>query len=385
MRIAIALLVVFWSAAATAQQFGEEPRAPAPSGGPPPTGKAPPPNARGPADPAPPPPSVAPPALAPSEELPAAAERPETPAPGSPAKPTTKTAGPNIVKVHKDENGYVLRIDGKPTMVFGMNWGYMPIGQNYTYDFWGKPDEVIIEALEGEMRLLKEMHVNVIRQYLGIPPRWIKYIYEKYGIYTVLNHSVGRYGMTIDGTWVNPVDYSEERFRSLVKEQMAELVQQYKDTPGFLMWLLGNENNYGLYWKSNEIEDLPEAEQGDARAVFLYSLFGEITDLIHAADKNHPVAIANGDVGFIEVIKEECPNIDVFGSNVYRGPSSRDIFERVEKELGVPFMYTEFGADAFDAKRGIEDTVAQAQYLQAQWQDTSRATARVGCKTPSAA
>jgi len=87
------------------------------------------------------------------------------------------------------------------------------------------------------------MHVNVIRQYLGIPPRWITYIYEKYGIYTVLNHSVGRYGMTIDGTWVNPVDYSEERFRSLVKEQMAALVQQYKDTPGFLMWLLGNENN----------------------------------------------------------------------------------------------------------------------------------------------
>jgi beta-galactosidase/beta-glucuronidase len=288
--------------------------------------------------------------------------------PGS-APTTVKTDAPNVVKVHKDERGYQLLIDGKPTMVFGMNWGYKPIGQNYTYNFWSKPDEVIIEALEGDMRLLKEMHVNVIRQYLGIPPRWITYIYEKYGIYTVLNHSVGRYGMTIDGTWVNPVDYSEERFRSLVKEEMAALVQQYKDTPGFLMWLLGNENNYGLYWKSNEIEDLPEAEQGDARAVFLYSLFGEITDLIHAADKNHPVAIANGDVGFIEVIKEECPNIDVFGSNVYRGASSRDIFERVEKELGLPFMYTEFGADAFDAKRGIEDTVAQAQYLQAQWQE----------------
>ena len=38
----------------------------------------------------------------------------------------------------------------------------------------------------------------------GIPPRWIKYIYEKYGIYTVLNHSVGRYGMTIDGDLGQP-------------------------------------------------------------------------------------------------------------------------------------------------------------------------------------
>ena len=295
--------------------------------------------------------------------------RPAVPPPGSPAAATTKTAGPNVVKVYKDENGYVLLIDGKPTMVFGMNWGYMPIGENYTYDFWGKPDDVIIEALEGEMRLLKEMGVNVIRQYLGIPPRWITYIYEKYGIYTVLNHSVGRYGMTIDDVWVSPVDYSDERFRSLVKEQITELVEEYKDTPGFLMWLLGNENNYGLYWKSNEIEDLPEATQGDARAAFLYSLFGEVTDLIHSRDKNHPVAIANGDLGFLDVIKKECPNIDVLGSNVYRGASSGDIFERVHKELGLPFMYTEFGSDAFDAKRGMEDQIAQAVYLQAQWQE----------------
>jgi hypothetical protein len=175
--------------------------------------------------------------------------------------------------------------------------------------------------------------------------------------------------MTIDGVWVSPVDYSEERFRSLVKEEIAALARHYKDTPGLLMWLLGNENNYGLYWKSNEIEDLPEEQQGDARAAFLYSLFGELTDLIHAYDENHPVAIANGDLGFLEVIKKECPNIDVLGSNVYRGASSGDIFERVHTELGLPFMYTEFGADAWDAKRGMEDQIAQAVYLQAQWQE----------------
>ena len=368
MRVAAALLVVFllWPGVAAAQQFEEETVVPTPSGGPTLPGEPPEPGALlPPGAPAPPLDDFAPPAdLVP----PPASGRPVAPPPGS--LPTTaKTDGPNVVKVRKDEQGYQLLVDGKPTMVFGMNWGYMPIGQNYTYDFWGKPDDLIIEALDGDMRLLKEMHVNVIRQYLGIPPRWIQYIYEKYGIYTVLNHSVGRYGMTIDGTWVHPVDYSEERFRSLVKEQMAELVQQYKDTPGLLMWLLGNENNYGLYWKSNEIEDLPEARQGDARAAYLYSLFGEITDQIHAVDKNHPVAIANGDLGFIEVIKAECPNIDVLGSNVYRGASSGDIFQRVEKELGLPFMYTEFGADAFDAKRGIEDAVAQARYLQSQWQE----------------
>ena len=43
--------------------------------------------------------------------------------------------------------------------------------------------------------------MNVIRQYVGIPPRWVEYIYDNYGIWTVLNHSMGRYGLTLDGVW----------------------------------------------------------------------------------------------------------------------------------------------------------------------------------------
>jgi len=369
MRFVLALVFLFWSATAAAQQFEDETRAPEPSG-PPAEWETPRPED----EPTfPPEEPGAPRPMDPGPAPPPASARPPTPPAGTRAPPV-KADGPNTVRVHKDAQGYQLMVDGTPMMVFGMNWGYMPIGQNYTYNFWGKPDDVIIEALEDEMRLLQEMGVNVIRQYAGgmdggIPPRWVKYIYEKYGIYTAINHSVGRYGMTIDGVWVNPVDYSDERFRSVMKEQITGLVETYKDTPGFLMWLLGNENNYGLYWKSNEIEDLPEADQGDARAVFLYSLFGELTDTIHGLDENHPVAIANGDLGFIEVIKQEAPNIDILGSNVYRGASSGDVFERTANELGVPFMYTEFGSDAYDAKRGMEAQTAQALYLQSQWEE----------------
>ena len=51
------------------------------------------------------------------------------------------------------------------------------------------------------MPLLQDMGVNAIRQYVGIPPRWVQYIYEQYGIFTVLNHTVARYGFTLDGVW----------------------------------------------------------------------------------------------------------------------------------------------------------------------------------------
>ena len=46
-----------------------------------------------------------------------------------------------------------LAIDGKPTLIKGMNWGWMPIGQNYTFQFFEQPREVIIEALERETDL----------------------------------------------------------------------------------------------------------------------------------------------------------------------------------------------------------------------------------------
>ncbi len=81
------------------------------------------------------------------------------------------------------------------------------------------------------------------------------------------------------------------------------------------------------------------------------------------------MGIANGDLQFIDVIRRECPHLDIMGANVYRGPSSGDLFDRVAAELDLPFFYTEFGSDAFDAREGREDDLAQAEILLALWQE----------------
>ena len=81
------------------------------------------------------------------------------------------------------------------------------------------------------------------------------------------------------------------------------------------------------------------------------------------------MAIANGDLGFLDVIAEEVPNLDIFGTNVYRGKNGRDLYQRVQDTLDVPVVYTEFGADAFDAAAGQEDSLTQAYYVEAQWLD----------------
>jgi hypothetical protein len=274
------------------------------------------------------------------------------------------------VKVVKDAKGVKLVVNEKDLMVRGMNWDYFPIGTNYSYSLWTQPDNFIREALDKEMGLLKMMGVNVIRAYTGIQPKWIEYIYKNYGIYTVLNHSFGRYGVTLDGIYVQNTDYADPNTREQLLKEINDLVMEFKDVPGLLMWLLGNENNYGLFWGGAETEDIPVGETLESvRARHMYKLFNEGVLEIKKFDSNHPVAICNGDLLFIEIIAEEVKDMDVFGVNAYRGVSFTDLFDRVKEKLNVPLMFTEFGSDAFNAVEMREDQLMQTKYMLGNWKE----------------
>lgn len=279
------------------------------------------------------------------------------------------------VEVINNDEGMKLVVNGKDFMVNGMNWDYIPIGTNtVNANFWNKSDDVIKAGLDSEMGLLKNMNVNVIRQYTGVPAKWIKYIYENYGIYTMLNDSFGRYGLTLDGVWTPVTDYSDVRTQEFLLTEIDKLVAEYKNTPGLLMYLLGNENNYGLFWAGAETEDFPDDEGerkfvGENRGRPMYRLMNEAAKKIKANDLSHPVAICNGDVLFIDIVAEECKDIDIYGTNVYRGISFGDIFQVVKDKLQKPIMFTEFGADAFNAIENNEDQKSQAFYLVGNWKE----------------
>ena len=288
------------------------------------------------------------------------------------------------VSVLSNQDGDKLIVNGKDFMINGMNWDYIPIGTNtVNADFWKKPDDVIKAGLDTEMGLLKNMGVNVIRQYTGVPAKWIKYIYENYGIYTMLNHSFGRYGLTLDGVWTPVTIYSEPRTQEFLMNEIEQLVNSYKDTPGLLLYLLGNENNYGLFWAGAETEDFPDGEEkinavGELRGRPMYKLMNEAAKKMKALDANHPVAICNGDVLFIDIVAEECPDIDIYGTNTYRGVSFGDMFQVVKDKLNKPLMFTEFGADAYNAIENQEDQYSQAYYMVGNWKEIYENAAGLG-------
>ncbi|AUP79419.1 glycoside hydrolase family 2 TIM barrel-domain containing protein [Flavivirga eckloniae] len=295
----------------------------------------------------------------------------------------TTLAQSQKVSVVSNEEGMKLVVNGKDFMINGMNWDYFPIGTNYNYSLWKQSDDVIKAALDAEMGLLKNMGVNVIRQYTGVQPKWIQYIYENYGIYTMLNHSFGRYGLTINGAWVAVTDYRDPATQKLLISEVSQMAETYRNTPGMLLFLLGNENNYGLFWAGAETEDFPDEEDkkrevGEKRGRPMYKLMNDAVLKMKSIDASHPVAICNGDLLFADIIAEECKDVDIYGVNMYRGKSFGDAFERVKKELNKPIMFTEFGCDAFNAKTNQEDQKMQAFFMVENWKEIYQNAAGLG-------
>ena len=287
------------------------------------------------------------------------------------------------VIIEKSDQGMKLLVDGKDFMINGMNWDYVPIGKNYAYSLWKQSDELIKAALDAEMSLLKNMGVNTIRVYTGMQPKWITYVYETYGIYTMLNHTFGRYGLTINGVWTPVTAYNDSKTKILLLSEVTAMAKEYKNTPGLLLFLLGNENNYGLFWAGAETEDFPEEDEkkkfiGERLGRPMYKLMNDAAIKMKLINNNLPIAICNGDLLFVEIIAEECTDVDIYGTNMYRGKSFTDAFERVKKELDMPILFTEFGADAFNVISNEEDQEMQAFYMVENWKEIYQNAAGLG-------
>jgi len=275
----------------------------------------------------------------------------------------------DLVTTSKSDDGWRLLVNGEPFYIDGVVWSYTPIGENYTYNLWNEPEELVKKVLDYDFGLMSAAGVNAIRTFMMIPPKWVTYVYEEHGIMTVINPLMGRYGATIGGRWVPFTNYSDPLTRATLKAESLAVVEMYKDVSGVLMFAFGNESNYGLSWSSFEIENLPQGEQDEAMARYLYSLFEEVVSAGKEIAPNHPFSIVNGDIQYIDLIAELVPSLDILGSNVYRGPGFTDLWSQVDARLDLPVVFFEFGSDAYNAREQREDQLAQATLLRDQWEE----------------
>jgi beta-glucuronidase len=171
---------------------------------------------------------------------------------------------------------------------------------------------------------------------------------------------LGGYAVGSGATWAAGTDYRNPDQQKRMLEGVRAMVEEYKDEPYILMWVLGNENVYGVGNNS-----------GQEPAAF-YDLVNRAAELVHKLDPTRPVAIANGDVLNLDILKEKAPQIDIFGANVYRGEQGfgRSFFQDVREQLDKPVLVTEFGAPAYAEGYSQKEAEAyQAMYLANNWED----------------
>lgn len=274
------------------------------------------------------------------------------------------------VEIKKLKNShYQLLVNKKPYIIKGVCYNPVPIGESQDYDFWNDKKEPW--KIDGE--LMNKMGINTVRFYQPGPDpdstrKVIKDLYELYGIRTIMGHWLG--------FWNYPAPfYADDDFRNKVKEDVLKMVREYKDEPGILFWVLGNENNYSFSgavngWSSKEIDSLDSpGAQIEARARIYYTFINDLAKEIHQLDSNHPVAMGNGELKTLDIANEVCTDIDILACIIYRGKYFGNIFSNLKNIFDRPIVFIEFGCDAYDAYQRKEDQNVQAQFLEYQWKE----------------
>ncbi|MFA5286877.1 MAG: hypothetical protein WC394_01215 [Candidatus Omnitrophota bacterium] len=272
------------------------------------------------------------------------------------------------VHIKKFKNGhYQLRVNNKPYIIKGVCYNPIPLGQNHEYDWWSDPNK----PWEIDGRLMKEMGVNTIRLYQvhdnsDEVKKVIHDLYEKYGIRTILGSWLG--------FWEYPCPfYGDKNFQERIRKEVLDMVRLYKNEPGILMWVLGNENNYSCLghvnpWSSEEIDQEPDPQKQKAmRAKVYYTFVNDIAREIHQIDYDHPVALGNGELVGLEFAKEYAPDVDLVACIIYRGKTFGNLFKSLKATFDKPIFISEFGADCYDAYLKKEDQNMQAFFLESQW------------------
>lgn len=305
-----------------------------------------------------------------------------------------------------------LQVDGQPYFIKGevfsfsvvgddpdqgtlRDWSILDLDQNgrndVAYDSWVDANANNIqdpeEPRKGDWQLLKEMGCNTIRiyqmpsadarletlyRYPGArltffhPPNkeLFRDLARRFGIMTIVGHFFGEWTIGSGADWERGTDYTDPVQRANLLTAIRVMVEEHKDEPYTLLWLLGNEN-FNPY----------DHDNAEVQVEAFLTLVNEAAELIHALDPRHPVALCNWDVRHLKDIARFCPSVDIFGLNSYRY-GFQGIWDEIKAVYDRPVLLTEFG---FQSKwKYYYDDGAQARYHKVCWTDIAANRAAAG-------
>lgn len=302
--------------------------------------------------------------------------------------------GGKKVKAVKYENSdWKLIVDGKPYFIKGVvfnpvligespgestmrDWMYYDENNNgkndVAYDVWVDKNKNDVQDKDeiaiGDFQILKDMGCNTIRLYhvpsdnpiLGdiyrknpsvqlqydhpVNKELLRSLYKDYGILVIMGNFMGSWTIGSGTTWDEGCDYTNPLHKENIKKSVQAMVEDNKDEPYVLMWLLGNENNIATWSKCNAREHPKEYLQ----------FVNEIAKMVHQMDPDHPVAICEGFMSTdLKLYKDYIPEIDIVAYNAYMGEYGFGfLWKETKREFDRPVFISEYGLFAYNTKDG---------------------------------
>ena len=304
----------------------------------------------------------------------------------------------NVRFVRWSNGDWQLRVNDHPFLIRGISYFPTPIGRSPDWGYkphldWMTSDENRNQRIDGpydsfvdlngnnkqddneptvgDFRLFEELGVNTVRLYHhAVNKDLLRDLDRNHGIKVLMGDLVGDYTIGSDAAWEQGTDYSDEAQRSKMKASVRKMVMDHKDESYVLMWVLGNENNYG---HGNNSRKDPQT---------YYRFINSLARMVHRLDPSRPVALCNGDIEFLDIIARECPDVDVLAVNAYRGKNGmgESFWSGLHDLWRRPVLISEFGCPSYNGEQSAEDAEhTQAEYLVSNWRDIAAHAA--GSKT----
>jgi exo-beta-1,3-glucanase (GH17 family) len=221
-------------------------------------------------------------------------------------------------KVLVSEEG--VTVNGNKYLIKGVCYNPVPKGSNNRS----------FETLTADLTLMVEAGINTLRVYTPIDNELVLNEIEKAGLKVIISFG-----------------YNQNGKFDILSGTFKEYVTKYKNHKAILFWELGNEYNYHPEWFNNNINNW-------------YKALNNAAQVIHQIDENRPVATAHGELPTAQIVAL-CPDIDIWGMNVYRWDQPATIFSEWSAISNKPMYFSEAGADSFmtiskdNFKKGVNE------------------------------
>ncbi|MBI4320790.1 MAG: hypothetical protein HY675_20045 [Chloroflexi bacterium] len=205
-------------------------------------------------------------------------------------------AGSSVVTISGSQFDYVYTVNGQRQGIRG-------VGYNSVYRFLTPGERA--ERYRKDFVQMKKSGINTI---IG----WEKdkgYDHDRFDELTL--GVAQEYGIGVIMPYYLPPDanYKDPSLREWLKQNVAAMVERFKDCPAVRMWGIGNEVLFAI--------------EGDERAQGFAEFYVELADMVRQLDPNHPVLYREAEDPFAYFIAEALARDGVkrpwlaYGMNIY--------------------------------------------------------------------